>query len=148
MTDEKRFISSAEDILSIDDANTRDVYVKEWDAWVTVKSLTGAERDEFEESIVDVQGERRRVIMRNIRAKLVARTVIDQEGNRLFTNADVEKLGNKNASALDKLFSVAQELSGLSNDDVEQMAQNLGPDQNGQGTLDGPQLLDTFQKNS
>jgi hypothetical protein len=55
-------------------------------------------------------------------------TIVDEEGNRLFSDADVKLLGQKSAAALDKLFEVAQKLSGLKDEDVEELAKNSEDD--------------------
>jgi hypothetical protein len=64
-----------------------------------------------------------------MRARLVARSICDAEGAALFTEADVNALGEKSAAALDRIFAAAQELSGLGAQDVENLAKNSEPDQ-------------------
>lgn len=122
MTD-KRFLTRDE-ILQKADLPTEDVYVEPWDAWVEVRGLTAAERDKFEQSIVERKGKSTQMNLQNVRAKLVALCVVDEQGNRLFTGADVEALGKKSAQALDKIFSVAQKLSGLTPEDVDELLGN------------------------
>ena len=119
----KRFLSR-DDILQINDLLTEEVYVPEWGAWIRVRALTGAERDAFEQSIVEQRGKDTRMNLRNIRAKLVAMCVVDEEGNRVFRDEDAELLGKKSAAALNRLFEVAQRLSGLRPEDVEELAGN------------------------
>jgi hypothetical protein len=67
--------------------------------------------------------------LKNIRAKLVALTVVDEEGNRIFSDSDASALGKKSAAALDRVFEVAQRLSGLRPEDVEELSKNFGSDQ-------------------
>ena len=107
-------------ILQADDLPYEDVDVPEWGGAVRLRSLTGAERDAFETSIV--QGNDRN--MRNIRARLVVLCIVDDEGNRVFKDNEAPALGKKSAKALDTLFAVAQKLNGLSNDDVDDLAKN------------------------
>lgn len=110
----------------MDDQVIEEVYVPVWKGYVSVKSLTGAERDRFEKDIMEFKGKGRNTkaeMKDNIRAKLVALTVIDPNSKEpIFTRADVETLGNKNASALDTIFIKAQELSKLTDEDVEELA--------------------------
>lgn len=113
-----------EAILAAEDLPRELVEVPEWGGAVYVRALTGAERDQFEASIVEQRGRDVRMNMRNIRAKLVALTVVDEDGQRIFTDDDVAALGGKSAAALDRLFAVAQRLSGLSKEDVEELAKN------------------------
>lgn len=111
-------------ILQAEDLPTEDIEVEEWGGAVRVRALTGAERDAFEQSIVEQRGKSTRVNMRNIRAKLVALTVVDGDGKRLFSDKDAELLGKKSAMALNRVFEVAQKLSGLSPEDMEELSGN------------------------
>lgn len=111
-----------EQILNSQDLITETVDVPEWGGEVVVKAMTGLERDAFEGSLIGTNGQTK---IDNIRAKLVQKTVIDPETNKpLFTVADIEMLGGKSASALDRIFNVARKLSGLSDDDVEALEKN------------------------
>jgi len=123
-------------ILEAQDLQHEEVYIPEWGGSVRVRTLTGAERDAFEQSIVDQRGKDTRMNLRNIRAKLVALTVVDGDGKRLFSDADAKLLGQKSASALDKIFEVAQRLSGLRDEDVEELAKNSDDGLNAGSTLD------------
>jgi hypothetical protein len=111
-------------ILQAQDLPQERVSVPEWSGEVIVRGLTGAERDQFEQSIVEQRGKNTRMNLRNIRGKLVALCVVDEEGNRIFRDEDADALGKKSAAALDRVFSVAQRLSGLRNEDVEELAGN------------------------
>ena len=42
----------------------------------------------------------------------------------MFTEKDVVKLGKKSSAALDRIFSAAQKLNRISDDDVEDLAKN------------------------
>ena len=115
-------------ILQVQDLPTEQVHIPEWGGDVLVRALTGAERDRFEQSIVEQRGKNTRMNLQNIRAKLVALTVVDEQGNRIFKDEDVKWLGNKSAAALDRIFEVAQRLSGLRDEDVEELAKNSESD--------------------
>lgn len=71
-----------QDILDIKDIEIEKVEVPEWGGFVFVKGMTGMERDTFEASIVQQRGKDARVNMVNIRAKLAAQTICDEEGDR------------------------------------------------------------------
>lgn len=111
---------SADEILAIDDQETEDVYVPQWDTVVTIRSLTGMERDKYEASLVSYdrnergQPQVKSMEFDNLRARLVALVAIDTKGTRLFTSQQhVLALGEKNANALDLLFQAAQRVSKL-----------------------------------
>lgn len=111
-------------ILQAQDLPTERVVVPEWNGEVLVRALTGAERDTFEQSIVEQRGKSTRMNLQNLRAKLVALTVVDEEGKRLFSDEDAKLLGQKSAAALNRVFEVAQRLSGLTPEDVEELTGN------------------------
>jgi len=112
---------SRDAILDADDIKTEDVAVPEWGGTVKIKALMGVERDKFEADMVKSNN---KYDFANIRAKLVAMSVVDADGNRLFTDQDVAALGNKSAGALNRVFEVAQRLSGLTQEDVDELAKN------------------------
>lgn len=115
-------------ILGADDRPTEVVSVPEWGGEVKVRGLSGTERDAYEASIASPRPDgRKHINLRNLRARLVVLACVDPEtGDRLFRDDDAEALGGKSAAAVDRLFSVARRLSGLGEDDVEEMAEAFG----------------------
>ena len=148
MTD-KRYADSAEDILNLEDRVYKEVYVPQWDRWFVLCSLTGAERDAYEQSLVRGEGKKRQMNFDNMRAKLVARSVVHPETKQtLFSTRQIGELGQKNAAALEVLFEAARKLSGLSDEDVEELEGNSETDQNGSHTSAGPLHLVGHHENS
>ena len=117
-----------QEILSIRDIRTETVFVPEWGGAVKIRALTGKERDAWETALFQIDGKNVKMNKENLRAKLVALTVVDEAGQRLFTEADVEALGSKSASALDRVYQASQKLSGLTPDDIKEMEKNLETD--------------------
>lgn len=113
-----------EQILQAADIKTEIVPVPEWGGAVAVRGLTGAERDEYEATLISMRGTDARVNLINARAKLVQRCVVNEAGERLFDEQDVKALARKSAAALQRVFDVAQRLSGLSAADVEELTKN------------------------
>lgn len=114
-----------EQILNADDLKTEEIFIPEWNFTVIVKAMTGQERDAFEASIVELKGSTQSYKFENIRAKLVAKTVINPETKEpMFSVGDIEALGKKSAAALDRIFSVSQKLSKITGADVEELAKN------------------------
>ncbi len=129
-------ILTAQQILAADDLEIEQVAVPEWGGEVLVKALTGTERDRFEQDSVKGKGSDARINLVNIRARLVALSVVGEDGRRIFTSGDVEALGRKSASALQRVFDVAQRLSGFTKDDIEELTENFDEGQNGSSTSD------------
>lgn len=112
-------------ILNANDLATEQVPVPEWGGDVIVKALSGRERDAFEATIAgERRGKRVEMNLENIRARFVAACVVDEHGQPLFYPSDVELLGEKSAAALQRVFNVGQRLSGLSDQDMEELAKN------------------------
>jgi hypothetical protein len=116
-------------ILAAKDIKTEEVAVPEWGGTVLVKALNGSERDRFEASIYETVGRVQVAKTENIRAKLVALTVVGEDLNALFTAGDIAALGAKSAAALDRVFAVAQRLAKITAEDVEELAKNSIADQ-------------------
>ena len=127
-------VLSKDQILKADDLKTEAVLVPEWGGGVLVRALSGTERDRFEAQIVSGQGRNQKVNTDNVRAKLVALTVVGEDDKRLFSDADIADLGKKNAAPLERVFKVAMRLSGLSQGDVEEMAESLDVARGGNST--------------
>lgn len=125
---------SRDQILEAKDLETREVDCPEWGGSVLVRALSGTDRDAYEASLVQIRGKQQVPNLANIRAKLVARAVVDEDGNRLFTDADIKALGQKSAAALGRVFTVAAEMSGLDDKDIEEIEGNSDAAQSGAST--------------
>jgi hypothetical protein len=116
-----------EQILKADDLKIEVIDIPEWGGSVNVKTMTGTQRDAFEQSIVEKKG---KTNLANIRARLCAVTIVDDNGNRIV------ELGKKSAAALDRVFSVAQKLNGFGDKDIEELGKNLSKGQSESSTSD------------
>lgn len=120
----KKVYLTREAILKARNIEIREVDVPEWGGTVFVRGMTGIERDIYEESMIRQRGRNTELNLKNARAKLVALCTVDKEGNRLFGDEDVKELGKLSAKALDRVYAVAQELSGISDKDIEEITKN------------------------
>lgn len=111
-------------IRNVTDIATETVFIQEWQASVIVRGMSGSERDAFEQSNIVGKGKNRDVNFRNYRAKLVIWSVVDEKGDRLFSETDAEWLGAKSAAALSRIVDVASRLSGISDSDAEELLGN------------------------
>jgi hypothetical protein len=112
-------------ILGAIDLTLEAVFVPEWGGTVYIRNLNGKGRDAFEGSRIRIKDNNKvEMIHDNTRAKLVSLTLCDETGTLLFSEEHVVALGEKNASALDRCFEVAQRLSALRTQDVEQKVKN------------------------
>lgn len=124
---------TAQDILESDDRVLEKIEVPQWGGTVWIRSLTASQRDALLQSTVDkATGNISRFT--NIRARTVALAVCDSKGQRLFSDGQVEALGRKNSSAIEKVFQAIQKLNGLTPEEVEEMSGNS----DGAGSADSP----------
>jgi len=111
-------------ILKADDLKRQVVHVPQWGGDVTVRGLTGVERDAWEAWCIAKHEEWGGNVGPNIRASLLVRTIVDDKGERLFTDEDVMALGDKSGAVLAELHAVASRLSGITASDQEELAKN------------------------
>lgn len=121
-------------VLGFNDQVIEEVEVPEWGGVICVRNLTGDERDDFEQSMVETRGKRREVRMKAVRAGLVARAACTPEGVRIFADRDIAALGKKSAAALDRVYQKAAELSGLREQDVEELVEDFSDGPGGPST--------------
>ena len=92
-----------------------DIEIKGMDAFsVFLKPLTSAERDAFEASVVGADGKNRD--LRNLRARLVADCLVDENGDAV---GDAEAIGGLDARLVGELFDKVRQLNGMDTDDDE-----------------------------
>jgi len=111
-------MSLKDNILNADDLRSETVFVEEWNTKVTIRTMTGTERDAFELELSGPEGKQ------NARAKLLVRCIADESGNRVFQDSDALALGKKSSKALDKLWDIALDLNRVRKKDVEEAEKN------------------------
>ncbi len=116
-------------ILGASDIKTEDVSVPEWGGTVRVKGLTAAQRDQVEAKAVSARGSSMQLNLVGMRAHMAALAIVGEDGKALFTQADITALGEKSGAALDRVFEVVTRLSGMSDNDVEELTKNSEADQ-------------------
>jgi hypothetical protein len=112
---------SAEDILAIDDIRApQKLQVKAWNREVYLLDPTADIRDEWEIFCASNQGQRA-----SWRAKLASLLLCDEHGKRLFvSDADVAKLGKKNARAMHEIWQAGQKLLSITDEEIEELEKN------------------------
>lgn len=119
-------VLSSDEILNADDIEIQLVEIPEWGGSVYVKGMTGAERDKWESDLVRRGAKGEQVVdLSNVRAKLCSMTICDESGKRYFKAKDVLALSKKAAAALHRVYEVAQELSGITDDDMEELTEEM-----------------------
>ena len=91
---------------------------------VLVRGMTGAENDAFLASLWVGEGADRRQNLSNYRARFLVRCIVDEKGERLFEDDEATRLGQIGAGPIEKLYQVAERLSGMEPNAVENLAKN------------------------
>lgn len=121
---------------------TRSVDVPELGGKVIVKELSGKELDAYQSSLVQMRGKEAVPNTTNLRAKLVVRSLVDEDGKRLLTDQDTNALGDLPGRVLNRLYDVAAELSGISEEESEELAGKSEPDPSDDSTSTSPESSD------
>ncbi|MDS1269691.1 hypothetical protein RIF23_05225 [Lipingzhangella sp. LS1_29] len=111
-------------ILAAGDLPTEEIHVPEWGGTVRLRGLSGAERSRLEATMIASKGQSvnvRTEALRTLRERLLALCLVDANDNRLFTDDEISELGRKSGAVLQRLFERAQQLSGMGQDDAEEM---------------------------
>ena len=100
---------------------SEDVEIEDWGGFVTVREMSGAERDEFDEFVLKSREEGK---VSGVRAVIVSICCVDGNGKRMFTNLDIPDLQKQSARIITQISDVGMRLSGLSADEVEDRSGN------------------------
>ena len=132
---------SKDQILAAQDRRETVVEVPEWGGQIRLMEMSGADRAAYLSSIfkygtnekgeVTVEGD-----PTNADAKLLARTIVDEDGNRVFSEEDIIALGQKNGLVLDRLSTEANKLNALTPTAVDDATGKSEPIQNSDSTSD------------
>jgi len=107
-------------ILAADDMGLLKVHVKEWGGDVYIRVMSCGERDSYENDWVVNKAKG----VENFRTKFLARCLCDENGVRLFSDAEVVELSKKSARVMSRVWQKAMDHNALNNEDVEELAKN------------------------
>jgi hypothetical protein len=121
-------MSLRDDILNSDDLTHTPVFVPEWtDAELNVRTMTGRERTRISAAI-----ERGDPQLSALYARI---SVVDANGDQVFTDKDIPALANKSGVALERVLKACikvNSLNGEAVDDAEKNSETIPND--GRGT--------------
>ena len=115
-----------DDILKADDLPSEAIDIPQWGGSVTVRTMTGTDRDEFHRVIQKRRSsdDDDQMDMRGLKAMLLQRTITNGNGELMFKVSDLAALGAKSPVAIDLVYDLAARLNGLSAEDVEELVGN------------------------
>jgi hypothetical protein len=109
-------------ILSAADTKTEKVHVPEWNGDIYIKTLSGTDRDLFEDAYASEK-------MKNFRPRFLVLTLCDESGERLFTDKEVADLGKKSSAVINRLFDKAWSFNAFRSEDVDALGKDSPSDQ-------------------
>lgn len=112
---------SRDAILAAKDLKSEVVKVPEWGGEVTIATMSGEQRDAWEQSFI---GEKGKVNTTHARERLLVYCVVDEKGAPMFTEADIAALAKKSSAAVVRCAEVAQRLNYLGAEAVKDAVKN------------------------
>ena len=99
---------------------------------IFVRGFSGKERDAFEEGLRIRKGKRiGQNDLRNFRAKFAVQVIVTKDGERILADDDAAIFGGLHAGVLDRIISRCQELSGTTDEEIEDMGNASGSGDSG-----------------
>jgi len=133
---------SKSDILGANDLKFEYVDCPEWGGRVRVRGAMAIERDEYDQSmtITKINDAGKAEVVDNFanaKARLVVKCIVDDNGNRLFSDSESTALGKKASTAIDRIYRRIQALSAMTKKAQEELEKNseTGQDENSPLTL-------------
>lgn len=111
---------SKKDILEAKDRKTKVVSVPEWGGDITLSVLASKDRDRYEELLTSETIDK----YDNVVANYVAKSIVDENGERMFSEQDITELGKKSGAVMLRIFKQAGELNDFSDKEITELAKN------------------------
>lgn len=116
-------ILSREAIKAAADTKIEKIDVPEWGGEVCIKTLTGTERDAFEDGYSEQK-------MKNFRARFLALALCDEKGERLYGDDGAVELGQKSSAVINRLFEKAWAVNAFRPEDIDALGNDSPSGQN------------------
>ena len=107
----------AEDILSVDQAQSLKVHVPEWKCDVWIRTLPLGELQAWELACLRSKGEG----VDDYRTRYLAKCLVDAEGRELFTSEQLKRVSGTVGA---RLFKIAQKHNELDEKELEEIGKN------------------------
>lgn len=109
-----------EQILAADDRSTKEIPVPEWGDTALLRVMSGTERESFEREWQSTEDR----LLPQYKLKMLRRCLCDSAGAPLFSDDELEQLGEKSAKVIERLFRECMVLNGFETNSVEDAAKN------------------------
>lgn len=102
----KRVYLSRDEILGLDDLPVEDLWVPEWNTWIRIRAMDALTAQRYADLLSDGAED-------SVYVKMATFSAVDEQGELLFTTADLEALGRKNFAAVKRVAQAGMRLSGI-----------------------------------
>ncbi len=114
----ERHFLSREAILEADDLPVEELEVPEWGCWVRIKAMDALKMQRLANALVGLDDEHMHVLM-------VAASLVDENGEPLFSLDDVDELKKKRGEAIRRISEAAMKLNRSGPQAVEAFQENF-----------------------
>ena len=105
---------------------SRILEVPEWGGSVRLQEMSGVDREAFEEAVVSTNGTDPVVNRGNLRGWLASFSIVDEGGDRLFSDVEaIAALGKTSGAALVLVCAEIQEMNGLGDKEVGELVEDF-----------------------
>jgi len=111
MAAEKKKFLTKDDIFNVP-LRIEELYIPEWDGVVFIKEMTALQIEQDGQFMIKNNGKPDYSKAIQIPTRSCARQVVDKDGNRLFSERDINELRQKHGSAITRISKAVRELSG------------------------------------
>lgn len=112
-------------ILGHNSLETAEVECPEWGGTILCRALSGRERGIVEGLFLHAQqtdfNHRSLADLGDVKTRTVLMAAIDEDGDRLFTNSDLDKLGALSAAPIDRIAAKVLGMSGVGDAEMEEL---------------------------
>ena len=95
-------MSLRDDILAANAPRFERLFIPEWNQHVRIVEMTADDRDSFDLNAI-AERDKEGGSVRRIRARLMCACTCDDDGRRIFTDADVDALGTGSSVVADRI---------------------------------------------
>ena len=123
-------------ILEAKDIQTKDIEVKEWGGTIRIKQLSAKEYNDIFMNMINIRKMAAKQLskknadenleetinelaIKNQKILIIIKSVVDENMNPLFTEADMELLYQKNTNVINKIIAEIEEFNSVSTEDVK-----------------------------
>lgn len=89
-----------------------------------IRSLTERDRTKFEEGLLNKRGAVNEDHLLSSRRRLIGMCLVDQDGNLLLAEADIDKLAELDGKLTGALYDACLEHCGFSDEDIQEAVKN------------------------